>query len=134
MGVLVTETNTKRKARRRPEVKCRSRCRRKTKNKKAKTGTGAIKGQIPLSKPAISQKVFHQQPKPNLKYNNKHKVKQHQNSDTKTGNRESHQNRHLGTTSNELLRLKHVLRIELHSQLLMWSKHLFDCSVRMITL
>ena len=31
----------------------------------------------------------------------KHKVKHHQNSDTKTGNREPQQNHHLGTVSNE---------------------------------
>ena len=34
---------------------------------------------------------------------NKHNVKQHQNSDTKAGNRETQQNYPLGTASNELL-------------------------------
>ena len=34
---------------------------------------------------------------------NKHKVKRHRNSDTKTGNREPQQNYRLGTVSNELL-------------------------------
>ena len=34
---------------------------------------------------------------------NKHEAKHHSNSDTKTGNREPHQNHRLGTVSNELL-------------------------------
>ena len=33
---------------------------------------------------------------------NKHKVKHHQNSDTRTGNRELHQNHHIGTVSNKI--------------------------------
>ena len=35
---------------------------------------------------------------------NKHKVKDHRNSDIKIGNREPYQNHHLVTVSNELLR------------------------------
>ena len=33
---------------------------------------------------------------------NKHKVKHHQNSDTRTGNRELHQNHRIGTVSNTI--------------------------------
>ena len=46
----------------------------------------------PLSNPNRAQSIM-----------NKHKVKHHRNSDTKTGNREPHQNHRLGTVSNELL-------------------------------
>ena len=47
---------------------------------------------------------------------NKHKVKPHRNSDTKTGNREQHTNHRLGTVSNEFLGrgLKPVLCAEPH--------------------
>ena len=52
---------------------------------------------------ASSQKVANQQPKRTERIMKKHKVKHHRNSDTKTGDRESHQNHRLGTVNNELL-------------------------------
>ena len=46
----------------------------------------------PHERSAIFHKVATQQPKPNLNNRNKRNVKRHQNSDTKTGNREPQQN------------------------------------------
>ena len=52
---------------------------------------------------------------------NKHKVKRHRNSDTKTGKREPQQNyRRIGTVSNGLLGLKLDLRVQPRPQLLKW--------------
>ena len=69
---------------------------------------------------------------------NTRKVKRHRNSDSKTGNREPHQNYRLGTVSNELLGGggggKLVLRAQPHPQFLKWYKHLVGCSVRKIAL
>ena len=59
---------------------------------------------------------------------NKHEVKHHRNSDTKTANRDHIHNHRLGTVSIELLGggggLKLVLRVQRHPPSLMWYKHL----------
>ena len=94
--------------------------------KKQRTWTGAIRRQIQISKPKLeitkitnrqntmrtngqpSRQLFTKRwslsnPNWTKSIMSKHKVKHHQNSDTKAGNREPHQNHRLGTVNNELL-------------------------------
>ena len=91
--------------------------------------TGQPSGQLfpkrwPLSNPNRTKSIM-----------NKHKVKHHRNSDTKTGNRD-----HISTTAlersvmNYWEGIKLVSRAKPHPPSLMWYKHLVDCSVRMTTL
>ena len=76
----------------------------------------------PLSSPNLTKSIM-----------NKHQVKHHRNSDTKTGNREPHQNHRIGTVSNELLGgHKHVLLAKNSPSIT--NKHLVGCSVCMIIL
>ena len=128
-------------------------------NSKKWTGTWAIRRQITLSKPKWeiikitnrqntmrtngqpSGQLFPKRwslsnPNRTKSIMNKHKVKHHRKSDTKTGTTEPHPNRRLVTVSNELLggEVQLVLRRQPHPQLLTWYKHLVGCSVRMIIL